>query len=772
VSAAAPPSAAHTEKRWRPGLVLVVTVTTAFLAVMTWRAWTIKEYIQSSPDYCARCHPEQAKSTRPAGHESFSCQQCHTVPTDGIAALVRSVFDVRATLAPHASVPSASCDECHLHEKIGELAMRAPGHSVHAHQEKVGHCSVCHGENAHGGLEPALSCMKCHGDIAIETDRVDYDDCVNCHAFSGRPNSSPMVQVIDATASDGSFTVDESLVHGAADCGVCHSPHIKGGTAKVVCTLCHRGPIAASVEDLPPRHQKCLSCHQPHQPRSELEFLCLSCHPRPRVGGTMEATRSRGEGPEGPVVPDAGPEAGSTSSAGNPTAMVSPSEHSIVAVHPHEKIGTSAALDIPHQGKCASCHTPHFFVGQWTASCESCHEEQQDEIALLRSDTHSTCIGCHEPHSPKPTGATCRGCHPNPAQGASDGPVRHRDCLSCHKAHGARPAFSTTCNTCHADLARGRGKAVGEHRQCETCHSPHGAPAVSTPGSCRRCHEEQVRRVATSKQEPHQRCGSCHKGHAFSGVIARVECARCHDQMAASTAVHTGACVTCHDAHGPAGTRARACHTCHGEVRPTVAEHRQCQKCHRPHVRGSGALDSCAECHGAQARAARAWRGGTPHSGPCTGCHGRHDERSRPTCASCHAEQNTPAHVGDHDGCRDCHNAHRTPPGGPGGWWAGCIECHRPQANAISSGGPTHSRCDNCHDRPGRVAPSCRSCHEAVVSQLAHANPRHAPCGRCHVTHGAQRPQRRQCLACHEAQRDHYPEATECQVCHPFAGAR
>lgn len=701
-----------------------------------------------SDAFCVSCHAAPA-AHRP-GHRGVGCQRCHASAERGGIGLVLASAGIGAAPA-HGATRASSCVDCHRRDESRWRSLTAnPEHRRHLGALGEASCVRCHAGSLHERPTAREGCRQCHAATPMRAEPRSEGACASCHAFSSRPMDRAR-QVPSATPN----AVTAAHVHGAADCRGCHDPHREDDAAaqarRVDCVRCHTGRHAQEVAAGPEGHRDCLGCHQPHARRDAPTSDCARCHAAPRDNAPREVLQ--GAPRRWPLHP--------TDPAG---AFVPP---------------PNASPEGLHDGRCATCHRPH----TWTArreDCRGCHTEQATTIARVPAAPHQDCVSCHAPHGGRPTADTCRGCHDGSEHRATAGvPERHRDCLSCHQPHGGRAEATDACARCHEATAHALHAGPEAHGDCRACHQPHGPPAAPSRASCARCHGAQgVRPVATPQALGHQRCDGCHARHAFERAAATRACATCHRVAMTNVGAHRGDCTNCHAPHDPARDRAGNCAGCHPSVHAqgsprAVAGHARCNQCHAPHRDDAEARARCASCHARQAQVAQSWSGRGPHGGECATCHAPHRAGGTTACASCHAAQNNRAHTGNHAQCATCHAPHEARPGSAdGGWWSRCASCHTAQATAAATAAGAHRRCADCHDRPGRVAPSCATCHAAMQGTLLHGNRGHQRCASCHATHGTPSPTRAQCLTCHNDRAQHFADAPRCQSCHPFAQPR
>ncbi len=466
-------------------------------------------------------------------------------------------------------------------------------------------------------------------------------------------------------------------------------------------------------------------------------------------------------------------------------------------------------LDAKEPAVCADCHRiegPK--VHSKTRRCLGCHEKNTSAVHRgATSEDARECLTCHDFLAERNEPWACSRCHTVDGQGireakvgdwASKAPVvkvhAAQSCKLCHAPHGENAVHLADCTTCHQSSFAAHHPEISGPAQCAECHVGH-RPKEAASESCKGCHEKQK-----GSLPGHPRCVSCHAPHDQGAGIR--PCASCHQDGHAREmfgASQPRPCKSCHDAHqsiheGGTTARAGACSSCHLRAASDTAFHGDrvpCASCHVPGKLWAPAHpeELCARCHGPAAavpglEAARVKT--VKGHDRCTSCHLEAHEPTRPPpiCASCHARERASAAVG-HDACQECHRTH------DGGLKKSCVDCHAPQAT-----GPHQAaaqRCTNCHrahgPRGAEAPQPCVNCHAlagaspapgAIVSLKTlplpglHAVPQHRSCPDCHQFHelipaGA----RSSCVgACHEALRDHFPEAQTCRGCHAFKGLK
>ena len=777
------------KRGWRIFLATGASIGT-FFAIVTYPAYKV---VSRSPVLCTQCHlmGEAVSRWEHSAHNKITCVDCHESHILGdILRLYYTVIEPKTKVSSHAEVDRARCAGCHMaNDPRWPSIANTAGHAVHLADAKL-ECVRCHSPGVHVFTPPERVCAECHPSVTLHEAGMAQVHCLSCHNFLGpgselTPRASACLAchgVAGGKASPESaarrpdapvIATSTDVVHGGVACAECHDPHAKDEAARTRgrdCLRCHKGEIAASHAEGPAGHHDCRACHDPHAPRTEVAASCGACHELPHALGLVS-------------VP------GTTGAPAPPRFRFE---------------------DLPHGGKCQTCHTPHRWIAD-EADCAYCHAEVAAGAAVNAPEEHATCTGCHNPHSPAPASSACATCHARESATVLAAPAarlapEHGRCASCHTPHAESEDPARSCAGCHAAIAAGLTAGPAAHERCASCHTPHAAgKAGAADAACLTCHPgEKSAAARPGTPEVHTRCSSCHAVHpgagpaapsaAFAVAIARAPgtgkslaavahdaCAGCHAVESAGAGLgigsHRGDCVTCHTPHGPPSTRS-ACATCHAEVhlRPPPGKgagpHGKCQSCHTPHASASAAAAACADCHADKAKVARAWRGDT-HSG-CPGCHDPHAVKNRDACVSCHAGPGIGVAAGPagHRDCTKCHTVHAPPPpaGKRSGWWKECRDCHAAETTAVAARGPTHGECSSCHAAHDFPVPACTSCHAAAGRGGLHARAEHAaaPCARCHDAHVGPVDGRAPCLACHVDRTAHEPDAKRCAACHPF----
>ncbi len=640
-------------------------------------------------------------------HVKVACAKCHA---NAVFRGVKFATCADCHKDPHQGRLGADCSSCHETAtfrtvKVDHAKTTFPLRGRHAELQ----CTACHKEPATKVKLKAGSCATCHQDPHRGEFKQDCSTCHNEKSFKGAPFDHAVKTKFALTGK-----------HATARCAACHVPpggagpaNANGGLPKVVvfkglktdCAVCHKDPHKGLLGTA------CATCHgtESFRPKDYRhprfpEFFaglhekvgCEKCHGGPKTG------------PNGKPVP-----------VGERTYR-----------------GLSVA--------CATCHKdPH--LGQFTASCESCHAVTGAKFAPVNFDHAKSAFPLAGRHAP----------------------------LACEKCHRKETAtFPSGSGT--AVRLKGLGTA------CATCHKD---PHLGQLGaSCATCHTAETFKVPAFK----------HKGSPefWKGAHATAPCAKCHKSEEAAfpsgkgTAVRYkgfgASCASCHkDAHsGTLGPRCESCHTPSGAWKSAS---RAFHKTSWP-LEGKHLLVPCASCH------VKGQTKGTPRA--CADCHWyrRQDDRFKTRlgldCQNCHRPVSWTAvtwnHAaatgfalsGTHAGvaCEKCHTDGVFRKG-----QSGCVGCHREDydrtrnPNHAAAGFPT--TCETCHKASDTSWDQVRFDHRATFPLSGkHAT---AACASCHkngVYHGTAR----DCAGCHlplyqRATNPSHIQAgfpTTCESCH------
>ena len=208
-----------------------------------------------------------------------------------------------------------------------------------------------------------------------------------------------------------------------------------------------------------------------------------------------------------------------------PDSLTNPSQHVSTTVE------RERAKPVRHAGSeaCADCHEESGVVREGyhrNLSCETCHGPAQAhvddpmEVKPRIQRMREFCVRCHLYNPSRPTGFP----QINPT---AHNPLKA--CIGCHNPHDPKPPTTPReCEGCHAEIAR--TKALSPHvlLECTTCHrtpeghrvSPREARAA-IPGDrafCGKCHADDASIVETPKISMTEHgekylCWQCHYPH-------------------------------------------------------------------------------------------------------------------------------------------------------------------------------------------------------------------------------------------------------------------
>lgn len=479
---------------------------------------TCHDFLAENPDRwaCGRCHvAEQAdpalRKKYPTAplievHGKEECKKCHV---------------------PHENPPtrSASCTECHEHEKDTSIH-HAKGLAVPAQ------CDECHlpHKKAEAVLTPVNRCIECH-------EKPETGDKIVTRA---------------------------ALFKGHDRCLTCHKPHNSNVIAKD-CKACHEGMVIVGAEVK--EHQSCRNCHSPHRKGAPASGSCLECHKREfndhpaAKGAPKQATCVACHD----IHPDAGVPVPGLAIL-KPAGPLASTVQRCVSCHDKAKSNTDF-----HEGTpCEACHAPHAFDLEKKGAdfCQSCHgatkkppvqtipwAKQEPSknlgplVRLAKPPTtvkvgkgHETCADCHTKasHTPK-TVADCGSCHEHE-------PVKksllkgHDTCTDCHKPHDG--VVFKKCVDCHEKKLTSIHSKAKETQDCQKCHRPHGPKGPAEPKPCLECHDKPLPLLHSVKD--HQDCKDCHAFHAVKTSTERAQClGACHKEQVKHEPTAT-TCTGCH----------------------------------------------------------------------------------------------------------------------------------------------------------------------------------------------------------------------------------
>jgi hypothetical protein len=173
----------------------------------------------------------------------------------------------------------------------------------------------------------------------------------------------------------------------------------------------------------------------------------------------------------------------------------------------------AAAVDAVASGKiqyagaavCAECHDD--VAGKKAASyhrtlsCEICHgaaarhaEDPEAQKPVVPRERGAACLYCHEYLPSRPTG------FPQIIERLHN-PVK--PCIGCHDPHDPKPSqVPESCSACHAQIYRTKAVSPHANLSCETCH------AVDPR------HRQEPRAFLPKKPTDREFCGRCHSKEA------------------------------------------------------------------------------------------------------------------------------------------------------------------------------------------------------------------------------------------------------------------
>jgi hypothetical protein len=493
-------------------------------------------------------------------HDTLSCHACHPLkPVKEAVKLVLWMSGVRdSTIPPHAKVPRATCQGCHVQgeaKATWQAIAATAGHRVHLESDSASlkgkiECLTCHARTAHrfppvnatcgqsgchnqdetpivlgkmADVDLALHCTGCHNftatvpllatrDSAAGTLRPAIQQCFRCHEMEQRLSD------FDAARDPHQGT-----------CGMCHNPHTQRtpAAAKASCTTagCH-ADWQAEPFHLGERHRAiardCTTCHTPHAARVDASN-CAGCHAevRDRKGGklrpplpfdTTAALRSqtlrlpderpskvKGDGPP----PDDPPPPPAVTLSPAPADTFAHSRHQkLPCLTCHRTESRHGTLTFERPRGCQICH----HQAPASSDCSACHDAIGDSVPV----SFAIAVPRHEPRErrvpfrhARHTGVRCIACHTEPVSLAPVDSVR--TCQGCHQPH-----HETTrdCASCHREVATAtetHRRPPNSHIACAQCHRE-SSVSVLTPARsfCLVCHQPAVDHYRDRE------CSTCH----------------------------------------------------------------------------------------------------------------------------------------------------------------------------------------------------------------------------------------------------------------------
>lgn len=378
-------------------------------------------------------------------------------------------------------------------------------------------------------------------------------------------------------------------------------------------------------------------------------------------------------------------------------------------------------------GKCLSCHNPHFssypslLKQSSDVLCFECHDKKTPEYSERHKAVagREACETCHDPHGSKRVAflkggpEVCLKCHSIALKVKSvHDPVEAGKCGGCHEGHESKRSHNLRaegiklCFSCHrSELFTPKKKihAPVENGECNECHEPHSSPNAAllkqpTQTLCFNCHDAQEKGYYNRHKDIglEYSCEQCHDPHggdqdAFI-KIGGDSCGICHplddDAKFIHKPVNDGKCDGCHDPHGSG----------------------------RPYnLKDTGDEPVCFQCH-SKADLAESLDHAPAASGECNACHSTHaskypsllNDSSAQLCLGCHDKEE-----------KTFRRQHKPLPS-----LVACESCHNPHGGK----------------KPAFLIPSteiCQRCHPELADPKLHRLRVSGECRKCHPKHNA-----------------------------------
>lgn len=575
------------------GLVAAVAVVVGLAAILGFRA---NDFMMNDPRFCTGCHIFVASGEAwvlpdtgyyslvnklEGKHDTLSCHDCHAL--DYTKEAVKMVYWMSGhrekEVPPHAKVPRAVCENCHVRgdaKETWQAIAATAGHRTHLESDSSAlegkvECLTCHAQTAHRFQPANATCAQrgCHeqdetrirlGRMAQQTDL----HCTSCHDFQA---DVPALATRDSAARAltpnlrqcTSCHQMERLVADfrperdphKAQCGYCHNPHTQTETRQAVKSCATAGCHAdfkevdfhagAAHRGVAMRPERCATCHVPHHARVDASD-CSGCHAE---------VRRRSEGRMAPPMPfdtaaalrrTRGPTSGShrdlpPGTRRAPLLRVSSSGGTVAqALLAAQSPADADSFSHPRHRAlaCITCHSP----GQRTSritferprGCQICHHQ---------APARSRCAQCHQPAElADPMRVSLSVAVP-------EHQPRARDAGFAHPPH--REVACTQCHTSAVTLAPPDSIAT-----CAACHAQHHTARAA----CATCHRTGVIRSAHEPAETtHTGCDACHTLATVAALTpTRPLCLTCHAEQTEHYAERE--CSVCHFQRSPAELRA------------------------------------------------------------------------------------------------------------------------------------------------------------------------------------------------------------------------
>ena len=506
----------------------------------------------------------------------------------------------------------------------------------------------------------------------------------------------------------------------------------------------------------------CQSCHimdtawNRFQVSAHKNIQCHACHRQPLYVSTVElyywVTRRMMQVPEHDKVPSAVCEECHMQRGADSTLR----QVMLTAGHAvHLRSDSSALKDV----QCVTCHGRdfHLFVpNNPTCTQSGCHTTIRMNLGAMSRQNFSHCTICHDFKSRVPLTISV-------AEAKTKLTPQAMNCFNCHQMTQVTRRFDL-----YLDPHKGN---------CGICHNPHKQEKPND--AFKTCAESQCHGSPDTLTAFHRGlaghimrdCGSCHEAHSWR--VKGLNCVSCHKAINLDVPLRRTSAL---EMSLPRSSRDRIPPT--RMARVSFASFQRAAPTPRAIVDnhsyrgGSGSQDTtfrhsvhkalaCTECHSTTNT-----HGGLKFVAPagCLACH--HAARQRAECTTCHASDSLAPHslsVTFAISARGqpvsraltfSHARHRT---------LVCNTCHGNDVRRAVT-----KTCANCHADHHTPNADCAGCHPTAHAR--HDRATHDGCARCHTDAvvAALPPSRPVCLACHEAQRNHYPSG-DCATCHALA---
>lgn len=498
----------------------------------------------------------------------------------------------------------------------------------------------------------------------------------------------------------------------------------------------------------------CQSCHimdtawNRFQVSAHKNIQCHACHRQPLYVSTVElyywVTQRMMEVPAHDKVPssvceDCHMQKGADSIL---TQVMLTAGHAV-----HLRSDSSALKDV----QCVTCHGRDFHIfipSNNTCTQSGCHTTIRVNLGAMSKQAFPHCTICHDFKSRVPLSVTV-------AEAKTRLTPQAIDCFSCHQMTQQIKAFDL-----YLDPHKGN---------CGICHEPHKQQQPNE--AWKTCAESQCHGSPDTLTAFHRglaghvmrQCGSCHVAHSWR--LKGANCISCHKAINLDVPLrHTAALDPPTAAPVWLASLSSVAHFAsfqHPVARsfPPAALSRP-----QPVPQDSTFRHSvhkalaCTDCHSTTNT-----HGGLKFTAPagCLACH--HSARQTVECTTCHTTDSLPTRtlpVSFAISARPqpvsrpltfAHARHRS---------LACTTCHGSDVRRSVT-----RTCASCHAEHHTATADCAGCHP--TAREGHDRTAHDGCARCHTDPvvAALPPSRPVCLACHQAQRDHYPTG-DCATCH------